>query len=118
MEWVQDPWAEVRKRISEGRAHREGTTQLYGQTLVRVRFDPDPDWLASCPAPGHCPSEPEYGYFDPETLYLVAYDYARDPTLPLIRQRERYLAYEYLPRTDDNLALTDIRAQHPGAIER
>jgi hypothetical protein len=26
---------------------------------------------------------------------------------------ERYLAFEYLPRTDDNLALTDIRAQHP-----
>jgi hypothetical protein len=35
---------------------------------------------------------------------------------PLRRGRDRYLAYEYLPRTDDNLALTDIRAQHPDAI--
>ena len=30
----------------------------------------------------------------------------------------RYLTYEYLPRTEANLALTDIRAQHPGATER
>jgi len=27
----------------------------------------------------------------------------------------RFLAYEYLPRTPANLALTDIRAQHPNA---
>jgi hypothetical protein len=109
----QDPWAFAREMISEGRAHREGTTQLDGRTVERVRFDP-PD---SCPAPaaGHCPTEPEYGYFDPETLYPVAWDYARDPMFPLWRNRERYLAYEYLPRTEANLALTDIRAQHPEA---
>jgi hypothetical protein len=109
----QDPWAFARKLIGEGRAHREGTTRLDGRTVERVRFDPP----ASCPAPaaGHCPTEPEYGYFDPETLYPVAWEYARDPVFPGIRQRERYLAYEYLPRTDDNLALTDIRAQHPDA---
>jgi hypothetical protein len=109
----EDPWAFVRKMISEGRAHREGTTQLDGRTVERVRFDPDPP--ASCAAPGHCPTEPSYGYFDPETLYPVAWDYARDPMFPLRRGRDRYLAYEYLPRTDDNLALTDIRAQHPDA---
>jgi DNA-directed RNA polymerase specialized sigma24 family protein len=28
---------------------------------------------------------------------------------------DRYLRFEYLPRTDANLALTDIRAQHPNA---
>ena len=27
----------------------------------------------------------------------------------------RFLAYEYLPRTAENLALADIRAQHPNA---
>jgi hypothetical protein len=109
----KDPWAQVREMISEGRAHREGTTQLDGQTVERVRFDPP----VSCPAPaqGHCPTEPDYGYFDPETLYPVAWDYARDPTRPLVRGRDRYEAYEYLPRTDANLALTDIRAQHPDA---
>jgi hypothetical protein len=110
----QDPWAFALEKISEGRAHREGsTTQLDGRTVERVRFDPP----TSCPAPaaGHCPTEPEYGYFDPETLSLLAWDYARDPMFPQWRNRERYLAYEYLPRTDDNLALTDIRAQHPDA---
>jgi hypothetical protein len=107
----QEPWARVREMISEGRAHREGTTQLDGRTVERFRFDPP----ASCPAPSHCPTEPEYGYFDPETLYPVAWDYATDPMFPGIRNRERYLAYEYLPRTDANLALTDIRAQHPDA---
>ena len=114
--YLEDPWAWVRKRISQGRAHREGTTELYGRTLERVRLDPGPP--TSCQAPGHCPTEPEYVYFDPETLYLVVWDYARDPTYPLRRQREHYLAYEYLPRTEANLALTDIRAQHPDAIER
>jgi hypothetical protein len=108
-----DPWARVRGLITEGRAHREGTIELDGRTVERVRFDPPASCLA--PAAGHCPTAPEYGYFDPETLYPVAWHYARDPMFPLVRQRERYLAYEYLPRTDENLALTDIRAQHPDA---
>ena len=30
----------------------------------------------------------------------------------------RTLTFEYLPRTDANLALTDIRAQHPDATGR
>ena len=30
----------------------------------------------------------------------------------------RFLAYEYLPRTQANLALADIRAQHPNATVR
>jgi hypothetical protein len=108
----RDPWAGVRDMIDEGRAHREGTELLDGRTVERVRFDPP----ASCPAaPSHCPTEPEYGYFDSETLYPVAWDYARDPMFPLVRNQERYLVYEYLRRTDDNLALTDIRAQHPNA---
>jgi hypothetical protein len=110
---VEDPSAFVLRLIGEGRAHREGSTQLDGQTVERVRFDP----LASCPAPaaGHCPTEPEYGYFDPETFYPVRWDFARDPMFPLKRDRWLYRAFEYLPRTDDNVALTDIRAQHPDA---
>ena len=34
----------------------------------------------------------------------------------LLQMRTRYLTFEYLPRTAANLALTDIRAQHPDAI--
>jgi len=109
----EDPWAFARKLIREGRAHREGTTQLDGRTVERVRFDPDPP--SSCQVPGHCPTEPSFGYFDPETLAPVAWDFPPDPMVPGTRSRDRYLAYEYLPRTVDNLALTDIRAQHPDA---
>ena len=32
-----------------------------------------------------------------------------------VRDVTRYLTFEYLPRTDANLALTNIRAQHPNA---
>ena len=110
----QDPWAFTLQKIGEGRAHSEGTTQLDGRTSSASASIPRPPALE--PAAGHCPTEPEYGYFDPKTLELVAWDYARDPMLPLWRNRERYLAYEYLPRTEANLALTDIRAQHPDAI--
>jgi hypothetical protein len=106
-----DPRADVRAAISEGRAHRQGKTQLDGSTVERVRFD----HTGACLAPPHCPREPDYGYFDPETADLVQFDYARDPVFPQIRNQERYLTFEYLPRTAANLALTDIRAQHPGA---
>ena len=106
-----DPTADLRAAIKEGRAHTEGTRQRDGRTVERVRFDPP----TSCPVPPHCPTEPEYAYLDPETFDLVAYECARDPTLPGIRHVWRFVAYEYLPRTKANLGLTDIRAQHPDA---
>jgi hypothetical protein len=37
-----------------------------------------------------------------------------DP-LAEINVADRYLKFEYLPRTEGNLALADIRAQHPDA---
>jgi hypothetical protein len=39
------------------------------------------------------------------------------PGVPAVRYHSvrRYLTFEYLPRTDANLALTNIRAQHPDA---
>lgn len=42
----------------------------------------------------------------------------RPPGGPVVQlqMRTRYLTFEYLPRTAGNLALTDIRAQHPDAI--
>ena len=42
----------------------------------------------------------------------------RPPGGPVVQlqMRTRYLTFEYLPRTAVNLALTDIRAQHPDAI--
>jgi hypothetical protein len=109
-----DPVEDLRTRLSSGRAHEEGTTQLDGRTVERIRLDP----------PSECPGsfcKPAYAYVDPETFYPIQieyegwgsifYDGSRHPT-DLVT---RFLTYEPLPRTAANVALTDIRAQHPDA---
>lgn len=48
-----------------------------------------------------------YAYVEPETFHPVEIVFGRDTY--------RFLAYEYLPDTAANLALTNIRAQHPNA---
>jgi hypothetical protein len=102
---------ELREWISAGRAHDEGKTQLDGRTVERIRIDPP----TSCLVPG-CPREPTYLYVDPETFYPVEiHGYGSIAGL-WFQVVERYLTCEYLPRTAANLALTDIRAQHPNAV--
>jgi hypothetical protein len=90
--------------------------QLDGRTVRRIRIDPPSD----CP---DCPPKPTYAYVDPETFYPVQIE-CEDcggialPGRPIVRFDivTRYLTFEpNLPRTAANLALTDIRAQHPGA---
>jgi hypothetical protein len=115
-----DPVTSLREAISAGRAHDEGETQLDGRTVERIRIDPDPP--SACPYPG-CPREPTYAYVDPETFYPVE---THGPEIRGLGSRlfarlhivKRMLTYEYLPRTAANLALTDIRAQHPNAVRR
>jgi hypothetical protein len=106
----------LREAIASGNAHDEGETQLDGRTVRRIRVEPSP----ACPLPV-CPKEPSYVYVDPKTFYPVQ---AEGPQviLPLVdsfvvqvQMVDRYLTFEYLPRTEANLALTDIRAQHPNA---
>ena len=106
----------LRDQISTGRAHDEGLTELEGRSVRRIRIDPPPD----CPFDLSC-EEPSYVYVDPETFYPVQSDspygviaLQGQPALQF-HIRERYLTFEYLPRTAANLALTDIRAQHPDA---
>jgi hypothetical protein len=111
-----DPVTDLREAISAGRAHDEGKTQLDGRTVERIRIDPP----SACPFPG-CPREPSYAYVDPETFYPVE---THGPAIAGVGSRvfarlhivKRILTYEYLPRTEANLALTDIRAQHPNAV--
>jgi hypothetical protein len=105
-----DPLADLREAISAGEAHDEGKTQLDGRTVQRIRID-DP---LPC-----CPGEPIYWYVDPETFYPVE---THTPGVMVLPGRVlrfdvviRYPIFEYLPRTAANLALTDIRAQHPDA---
>jgi hypothetical protein len=112
-----DPVAALRQAISNGRAHDEGTTELDGRTVRRIRVDAPPD----CPIAG-CEADPEYHYVDPETFYPVQVEsphgYAiPSPGGPLVRFHSvlRWLTYEYLPGTPANRALADIRAQHPNA---
>jgi hypothetical protein len=98
-----DPAADLRRAIENGTAHREGTAELDGRTVERIRVDPQP-----CP---DCRPEPPrfayHVYVDSETFDLVQEEW---PNVVV-----RYLTFEYLPRTAANLALTDIRAQHPDA---
>jgi hypothetical protein len=90
--------------------------ELHGRTVERIRIDSPP----GCTDPD-CPPEPAYAYVEPDTLYPVEVQGPgaigqRDGPVVWHHVVVRYLTYEYLPRTDGNLALTDIRAQHPDAI--
>lgn len=96
-----DPATELRNAISAGRAHLEGRTQLDGRTVERIRIDPFPRICFGDPN-AECAS---YAYVDPETFSLV-----RTERHGII---DRYLTFEYLPRTPANVALADIQAQHP-----
>jgi hypothetical protein len=95
----------VRNAIRDGRAHDQGRTKLNGRTVERIRIDPCPPGQAS-----HCTdtlaAEGGYAYVDPKTYYPVE---IRSGNIT------RFSTYEYLPRTAANLALTNIRAQHPHA---
>jgi hypothetical protein len=111
-----DPVANLRQRLAAGTAHEAGRTTAWGRTVEQIRLDPEP----GCASQG-CPWQP-YGWWavDPDTLQPVGMGgivRIREPDGRFIRLRfvTRFLAYEYLPRTAKNLALTDIRAQHPNA---
>jgi hypothetical protein len=111
-----DPVKELREAISEGRAHDEGETQLDGRTVKRIRIDAPP----GCPV-ADCSREPSYAYVDPDTFAPVQVESPHGginpPGGPFVRLHVvmHTLTFEYLPRTPANLALTDIRAQHPNA---
>jgi hypothetical protein len=112
-----DPAAWLRDAISAGTAHDEGKTQFGGRTVERIRIDP-----VACPADvPRCGSEAGYAYVDPETFYPVEISspggFSSVGARPVVSFHfvDRFLIFEFLPRTAANLALTDIRAQHPNA---
>jgi hypothetical protein len=104
-----DPVRVFREAFDRGAAHDEGETKLDGHTVRRIRLDP-------CPPDADCAREAAYVYLDPDSFYPVE---MRGPgymdTVKLADLVVRYRAFEYLPRTAANLALTNIRAQHPNA---
>jgi hypothetical protein len=111
-----DPVTAFRQALRAGTAHDEGTVQLDGRTVERIRIDGP----AACPLPG-CSPEPRYVYVDPETFFPIETHGVGETDQSGIVEVEsqlvmRNLTFEYLALTDANLALTDIRAQHPNAI--
>jgi hypothetical protein len=105
-----DPVSALRDAISEGRAHEAGSAQLDGRTVQRIDLDLPHNLPADAPPlPANAPAihAEAYAYVEPETFHPVEIVYGLDTY--------RFLAYEYLPATPANLALTDIQAQHPHA---
>jgi hypothetical protein len=105
-----DPTEPVRGALDRGFAHDEGETQLDGRTVRRIRIDAPPS------------GEPTYVYVDPATHYPVEIRTAgyAAPGTTLVKEADivmRFLVFEHLPPTGANLALTNIRAQHPNATE-
>jgi hypothetical protein len=106
--------ATLREAIAAGIAFDEGATELDGRTVERIRIE------HQCLEPP-CAEAPSYTYVDPQSFFPV------QEVLPsgyVIVNRDgvfrfdvvvRYLEFEYLPRTAANVALTDIREQHPDA---
>jgi hypothetical protein len=108
-----DPVAELRQSLKAGTAHDEGKMKFNGRTVERIRIDPQP----GCGVTG---CQPGYWYVDPKTFHPVGMEVPGGisiPYRPFVRLHVvvRFLVFEYLPRTPANLALTDIRAQHPNA---
>jgi hypothetical protein len=107
-----DPVADLREAIHAGRAYNEGKARLRGRTVQQIRWE--------CPAEAACAGRPSYTYIDPDTYVPVediiggGFGVGTGERFDIV---VRYSTFEYLPRTPANLALTDIRAQHPDAKE-
>jgi hypothetical protein len=103
---------EISQALADGRAHNEGMTEIDGHSVFRYRLDCR---VTPCP-------RPSYVYMDPETSLPLKTESPNAFRLFLDARKflafdivDRYFTIEYLPRTPENLALTDIRAQHPDA---
>lgn len=109
----------LRGALADGRAHMDGRTKLAGRTVERIRIECHVEPETACPG-----RPADYFYVDPETFSPVQFElpnalhYSTPSGLLDFDVVGRYLTYEYLPRTEANLALTDIQAQHPEATER
>ena len=80
------------------------------ETFQPVELHAPPLLALPSPARGgviQLPSGVVIGLGDPES----------DRPIARVDVVDRYLTFEYLPRSEANLALTDIRTQHPGATE-
>lgn len=113
-----DPVADLRQRLAAGTAHDVGRTTWQGRTVERIRIEQEPD----C-APQSCPWQAFDWFVDPRTLHpvgMMGTGGITEPGRPFLRLHVvvHFVAYEFLPRTAENRALSDIEAQHPDATRR
>jgi hypothetical protein len=98
-----DPVRMLRDALSAGKAVDEGQTQLDRRKVERIRIG---DMRV---------------YVDPQTFHPIETDgpvvFQAAPGRPAVALHivSHVLAYDYLPATTANLALTNIHAQHPNA---
>lgn len=102
LQFPSDPVQMLRDALSAGKAVDEGQTQLDGRTVERIRIGD------------------RRVYVDPQTFYPIETDgpvvfNAPDRPAVVLQSVSHVLAYDYLPATTANLALTNIHAQHPNA---
>jgi hypothetical protein len=102
LQFPSDPVQMLRDALSAGKAVDEGRTQLDGRAVERIRIG---DMSV---------------YVDPQTFHPIEIDgpvVFHVPNRPavVLQSVSHILAYDYLPASTANLALTNIRAQHPNA---
>jgi hypothetical protein len=97
LQFPSDPVQTLRDALRAGKAVDEGQTQLDGQTVEHIRIG---DTSV---------------YVDPQTFYPVETDGHAIFGAAVLQSVSHVLAYDYLPGTTANLALTNIQAQHPNA---
>jgi hypothetical protein len=97
LQFPNDPVQMLRDALSAGKAVDEGQTQLDGRTVEHIRIG---DTSV---------------YVDPQTFYPIETDGHAIFGAVVLQSVSHVLAYDYLPATTANLALTNIHAQHPNA---
>jgi hypothetical protein len=105
--WIggsMDDVARLRQALADGTARDEGQVELDGRVVERIRVDPSIYYYVDRETFIPVRVEAPGGAYFEAGLGPMRFDFVRS-----------YLTYEFLPRTDENLALTDIRKQHPDA---
>jgi hypothetical protein len=106
-----DPVSALRSALREGRAHAAGSVDFNGRTVQRIDLLlPNGLPAGAPPLPGTHPplgSSHDYALVEAGSFHPLEIVFGG--------QIYRFLDYRYLPATAANLALTDIRAQHPRA---
>ncbi|MGH2902673.1 MAG: hypothetical protein ACRDK7_03660 [Solirubrobacteraceae bacterium] len=105
-----DPVAVLRAAIAEGRAHDAGATTLAGRPVRRIDIE-----LPQGPPADAPPLPPDHPTFHPEAFAYVEAASFHPVEIVYGLDTYKFLAYEYLPASTANTALTDTRAQHPRA---